>query len=89
MKMMWEMVAQMVARGFIASDLYVTVEPATVEAGEGSEHTVLDGRVDEHIDSIQERSYQGCVENTRDGYGSEPWQTFAHVNSIEEEEGPQ
>ena len=52
MKMMWEMVAQMVARGFIASDLYVTVEPATVEAGEGSEHTVLDGRVDEHIDSI-------------------------------------
>ena len=73
-KMMWEMVAQMVARGFIASDLSVTVEPAIVEAGEGSEHTVLDGRVDEHIDSIPERSYQGCVENTRDGLfsGSEP-----------------
>ena len=90
MKMMWEMVAQMVARGFIASDLYVTVEPATVEAGEGSEHIVMDGRVDEHIDSIPERSYQGCVENTGDGFfsGSEPWQTFAHVNSIEEEEGP-
>ena len=87
-KMMWEMVAQMVARGFIASDLYVTVEPTTVEVGEGSEHSVLDGRVDEHIDSIPERSYEGCVENTRNGYGSEPWQTFAHVNSIEEEEGP-
>ena len=72
-KMMWEMVAQMVAWGFIASDLYVTVEPATVEAREGSEHTVLDGRVDEHIDSIPERSYQGCVKNTGDGYGSEPW----------------
>ena len=54
----------MVARGFIASDLYVTVEPATVEAGESSEHTVLDERVDEHIDSIPERSNQGCVENT-------------------------
>ena len=88
-KMMWEMVAQMVARGFIASDLYVTVQPATVEAGEGSEHTVLDGRVDEHIDSIPETCYQGCVENTGDGYSSEPWQTFGHVNSIEEEEGPQ
>ena len=36
MKMMWEIVAQMVARGFIASDLYVIVEPATVEAGKGS-----------------------------------------------------
>ena len=70
-------------------DLYVTVEPATVEAGEGSEHTVLDGRVDEHIDSIPKTSYQGCVENTGDGYGSEPWQTFSHMNSIEEEEGPQ
>ena len=57
MKMMWEMVAQMVARGFIASDLYVTVEPTTVEAREGLEHIVLDGRVDEHIDSIPERSY--------------------------------
>ena len=49
----------------------------------------MDGRVDEHIDSVPERSYQGCVENIGDGYGSEPWQTFAHVNSIEEEEGPQ
>ena len=72
-KMMWEMVAQMVARGFIASDLYVTVEPATVEAREGSFHTILDGRVDEHIDSIPERSYQGCTENTGDRYGSELW----------------
>ena len=64
MKMMWEVVAQMVARGFVASNLSVTVELATVEAGEGSQHTVLDGRVDEHINSIPERSYQGCVENT-------------------------
>ena len=88
MKMMWEMVAQMVARGFIVSNLYVTIEPATVEAGEGSKHIVLDGRVDEHINSLPVRSYQGCVESTGDGYGSESWQTFAHVNSIEEEEGP-
>ena len=88
-KMVWEMVAQMVARGFIASDLYVAVEPATVEAGEGSQHTVLDGRVDEHIDSISERSYQGCAENTGDGFGSESWLKFPHVNSTGEEEGPQ
>ena len=51
-KMMWEVVAQMVARGFVASNLSVTVELATVEAGKGSQHTILDGRVDEHIDSI-------------------------------------
>ena len=51
-KMMWEMVAQMVAREFIASDLYVTIEPATVKAGEGSQHTVLDETINEHIDSI-------------------------------------
>ena len=89
MKMMWEMVAQLVAREFIASNLYVIVEPTTVEAREGSQHTVWDGRVDEHIDSIPERSYQGCVENTGDGYGSESWQTFPHVNSTKEEEGPQ
>ena len=87
--MMWEMVAQMVARGFIVSNLYVTIEPATVEAGEGSKHIVLDGRVDEHINSIPERSSQGCVESTGDGYGSELWQTFAHANTIDQEEGPQ
>ena len=88
MKMMWEIVAQMVARGFIASDLYVTVEPAIIEARKGSQHTVLDGRVDEHIDSIPERSYQGCAENIGDGYGSEVWQTFPHVKSTEERKGP-
>ena len=49
----------------------------------------MDGRIDEHIDSIPERSYQGCAENIGDGYGSEAWQTFPHVNSTEEEEGPQ
>ena len=43
-----------------------------MEAGEGSQHTVLDGTVDKHIDSIPLQSYQGCAENTRDGYGSEP-----------------
>ena len=32
---------------------------------------------------------QECAKNTGDGYGSEPWQTFPHVNSIEEEEWPQ
>ena len=61
-KMMWEVVEQMVVKGFVALELYVTVEPATLEAGEGSQYTVLDGRVDEHIDSIPERSNQGCVE---------------------------
>ena len=79
----------MVVKGFIALDLYVTVEPAIVEAREGSQHTVLDGIVDEHIDSIPLQSYQGCVENIGDRYGSKPWQTFPYVNSTEEEEGPQ
>ena len=60
-----------------------------MEAGEGSQHTVLDGTIDEHIDSIPLQFYQGCVENTGDGYGSEPWQTFPQVNSTEEEEKPQ
>ena len=32
---------------------------------------------------------QKCAKNTGDGYGNEPWQTFPHVNSIEEEEWPQ
>ena len=88
-KMMWEFVGQMVVKGFVASELYVTIEPAIVEAGEGSQHTVVDGTVDEHIDLIPLQSYQGCVENTGDGYGSEPWQTFPYVNSTEEEERPQ
>ena len=79
----------MVVKEFIASDIYVTVEPTTVEAGEGSQHIILDGRVDEHINSIPERSYQGCAKNTRDRYGSELWQTFPHVNSTKEEEGLQ
>ena len=56
-KMMWEMVAQMVVKGFVASELYVTIEPAVVEAGEGSQHTVVDGTVDEYIDSIPLQSY--------------------------------
>ena len=47
---MWEVVEQMVVKGFIASKLYVIVEPAIVEAGEGSQHTVLDGTIDEHIE---------------------------------------
>ena len=49
----------------------------------------MDETVDEHIDSIPLQSYQGCAKNTGDGYGSEPWQTFPHVNSIEKEVGPQ
>ena len=32
--MIWEVVEQMVVKGFIASDLYVTVEPTMVEVGE-------------------------------------------------------
>ena len=52
MKMMWEIVEKMVVKGFVASKLYITVEPAIVEAREGSQHTVLDGTVNEHIDSI-------------------------------------
>ena len=63
-KMMWEVVEQMVVKGFVASELYVTVEPTIVEAGEGSQHTVLDGTTDEHIESIPLQSYQGCAENT-------------------------
>ncbi|KAK9985847.1 hypothetical protein SO802_030798 [Lithocarpus litseifolius] len=86
--MMWEVVEQMLVKGFVALNLYVFVEPAIVEAGEGSQRPVLDETVDEHIDSISLQSYQGCAENTEDGYGSEPWQTFPHVNSIQEEEGP-
>ena len=73
MKMMSKVVKQMVVKGFVASDLYVTVELAIVKAGEGSQHTVLDGTVDEHIDSIPLQSYQWCAENTEDGYSSEPW----------------
>nr|POE88945.1 hypothetical protein CFP56_61162 [Quercus suber] len=69
---MWEVVQQMIVKGFVASELYVTVEPAIVEAGEGSHHTIFDGTVDEHIESIPLQSYQECVENTGDGYGSEP-----------------
>ena len=76
-------------KGFIVSDLYVTIEPAIVEAGESSQHTVLNETIDKHIDPIPLQSYQEYAENTGDGYGSEPWQTFPHVNSIEEEEGPQ
>ena len=44
---------------------------------------------DKHIDSTLLQSYQGCVENTRDGYGNESCQTFPHVNSTKEEEGYQ
>ena len=71
--MMWEVVEQMVVKGFISSNLYVTVELAIIEVGEGSQRTVLDETVDEHIDSIPLQFYQECAENTRDGYGSEPW----------------
>ena len=85
MKMMWEVVEQMVVKGFVASELYVTVEPTIVEAGEGSQHIVLDGTIGEHIESIPLRSYQGCAENTGDGYGNEPWQPFPGVNSTEGE----
>ncbi|KAK7845398.1 gdsl esterase/lipase, partial [Quercus suber] len=80
-KMMWEVIEQMVVKGFVASELYVTVEPTIVVAGEGSQHIVLDGTIDEHIESIPLRSYQGCAENTGDGYGNEPWQPFPGVNS--------
>ena len=73
MKMMWEVVEQMVVKGFVASDLYVTVELAIVEARKGSQHTILDGTVDKHINSIPLQSYQGCTENTGDDYGKEPW----------------
>nr|POE84741.1 hypothetical protein CFP56_64958 [Quercus suber] len=58
----------MVVMRFIASNLYVTVKPTIVEVGEGSQHTILDEIVDEHIDSIPLQSYQECVENTEDGY---------------------
>ena len=87
--MIWEVVEQMVVKGFIALDLYVTVEPTMVEAREGSQRTILDEIVHEHLDSIPVQSYQECAENIGAGYSSEPWQTFPHVNQTEEEEGPQ
>ena len=85
-KMMWEVVEQMVVKGFVASE--VTVELAIVKTGEGSQYTILDGTVDEQIDSIPLQSYQGCAKNTGDGYGIEPGQIFPHVNLIEKEERP-
>ena len=51
-KMMWEIVEQMLVKGFITSNFYVTVELAILEVGEGSPHAILDGIGDEHIDSI-------------------------------------
>ena len=87
--MMWEFGEQMLIKGFIAWDLYVIVKLAIVEAGKGSQHAVLDEIRDEHIDSIPLQCYQGCAKNIGDGYGSEPCQTFPHVNLIEEEEGYQ
>ena len=42
----------MVVMGFIASNLYATVKLTIVEVGEGSQCTILDEIVDEHIDSI-------------------------------------
>ncbi|XP_023872225.1 uncharacterized protein LOC111984837 [Quercus suber] len=50
-KMMWEVVEQMVVKGFVASELYVTVEPTIVEAGEGSQHTTFPG-----VNSIEEEA---------------------------------
>ena len=76
-------------KGFIVSDLYVTIELAIVEAGESSQHIVLNETIDKYIDPIPLQSYQEYAENTGDGYGSESWQIFPYVNSIEEEEGPQ
>ena len=63
-------------KGFVALELYVIIEPTIVEAREGSQHTVLDGNVDEHIDLIPLQSYQGCAENTGNGYGNEPGRHF-------------
>ena len=52
MKMMWEIFGQMVVKGFVASELYVTIEPTIVDTRRGSQHTILDGNVNEHIDLI-------------------------------------
>ena len=41
-KMMWEFVEQMLVKGFIALNLYVTIKLAIVEVREGSQHAVLD-----------------------------------------------
>ncbi|XP_065634361.1 uncharacterized protein LOC112038773 [Quercus suber] len=65
-KMMWEVVQQMMVKGFVASEPYVTVEPAIVEAGEVSQHTVFDGTVDEHVESISLQSYQGGTSENED-----------------------
>ena len=60
-------------KGFVALELYVIIEPTIVEAREGSQHTILEGTVDKHINLIPLQSYQGCTENTGYGYGKEPW----------------
>ena len=73
-------------KGFIASNLYVIIEAAIVKVGEGSQHAVLDGIGDEHIESIPLQSYQWCVENTGDGY-NDLCRIFPPFDSIEEEEG--
>ena len=41
-KMMQEFVEQMLVKGFIALNLYVTIKLAIVEVREGSQHAVLD-----------------------------------------------
>ena len=56
----------MVVKEFIASDICVTVEPAIVKARKGSQCTVLDEIVDEHMDSIPLQSYSKvCKEHRR------------------------
>ena len=60
-------------KGFVALELYVIIEPTIVEAREGSQHTVLDGNVDEHIGSIPLQFYQRCAKNLGDRYDNEPW----------------
>ena len=85
---MWEFIEQLQLKGFIASDLYVIIEAAIVKVGEGSQHAVLDGIGDEHIESIPLQSYQWCEENTGDGYNDLYW-IFPPFDSIEEKEGYQ
>nr|POF01638.1 hypothetical protein CFP56_74839 [Quercus suber] len=72
-KMMWEVVEQMVVKGFIASELYVTVEPTIVKAGEVHEeehlsHDELHGGTSENEDEHGLGDDATHIDVTRDGF---------------------
>nr|POE67665.1 isoform 2 of protein eds1 [Quercus suber] len=73
-KMMWEVIEQMVVKGFIASDLYVTIEPAIVKEEEGpqlvheGEHLSNDGGTSENEDDHKLGDDATHIDVTRDDF---------------------